>query len=122
MTTAKKKPKRKYKRKKTAKKVTEVKKEDKKLGEALVEAAGEALEDVKKEKKPKKRVRPKRNIIGSKKAVTSFKAWFTNALDKDSRIKPHHFTQLLIYMQGIGIRERDTIERFESGLKTFFGE
>lgn len=69
------------------------------------------------------RVRAQRNeLVPQSGSMVSFKAWFTNKLDQDSRIKPHHFDQLRLYMSGLGLGENESQSRYENGLRSYFGD
>ena len=87
----------------------------------------EAVEKVEvQEQKPvkaKKRVRPPRNLISAEsKQLINFKAWFTNLIDRDRRFKEHHYDQIRLYMQGLGLGETDEAYKFERAIKGYFGD
>ena len=68
------------------------------------------------------RVKAQRNALVPDVALRlSFKAWFVNLLDQDSRVKAHHYEQLRLFMAGLGISENETASRYESGLRSYFG-
>lgn len=114
------------------------------LGEKLTEAAHEALEEevmdlvtanadnpevvavgfsepTKKRKAKKKRIT--RNALGEAPGShSSFKSWFTNKLEQDKRLKPHHMETIKIYLKGLGIQEGSGAVQYEKGLKRYFGE
>ena len=71
---------------------------------------------------PPERAKPQRNeLVPQAEAQITFKAWFTNKLDQDSRIKPHHFDQLRLFMMGLGLKEAEGAPSYEHGLKAYFG-
>jgi len=77
----------------------------------------------KKEKKAKKaRIRPTPNIIKIESKRIGYKAWFTNKLDMDKRLKSHHFDQIKLFMKGLGLGSYEPINKYENGLKAYFGE
>lgn len=76
-----------------------------------------------KSKFKKRKKTPIRNLTPSyDKKLISFKAWFSNMLNIDKRIKSHHKTTIMIYMKGLGLGEHESKERYESALRTYFGE
>ena len=68
-----------------------------------------------------KRVRPARNTVEMVSTV-KFTAWFTNKIENDKRLKPHHYDQVLAYMKGAGLKEREPASKYEWVLKQYFGE
>ncbi len=77
----------------------------------------------KKDKKERKvRVRPTPNIIKIESKRIGYKAWFTNKLDVDKRIKAHHFDQIKLFMKGLGLCSYEPVSKYENGLKAYFGE
>jgi hypothetical protein len=52
----------------------------------------------------------------------SFKGWFIKKLTQDERLREHHFDVLRVYFKSIGLQDMETPDRFEAGLKAYFGE
>ena len=52
----------------------------------------------------------------------SFKGWFIKRLTQDERLKEHHFEALRVYFHSIGLKDTETVDRFEFALKSYFGE
>lgn len=70
----------------------------------------------------KKRKRQPRNDMVDRERVVSFKAWFVNCIDSESRLKEHHYAQIKAYMKGLGLKDREPGWKFELGLRQYFGE
>ena len=51
-----------------------------------------------------------------------FKSWFIGLLDRDPRIKPHHFESIRLFFKGLGLSELETKETYEKALASYFGE
>lgn len=99
-------------------------KRKKKISEELIEERkDENQEEIKEPKKERpKRVRPKRNPISVAGRTISFKGWFTGVLSKERRLRPHHFSSLLTYMQGLGYGSEEIPAKYDKGLESYFGK
>ena len=76
--------------------------------------------EIKREAVPKRKRTP-RNDLAEREAVVNFKAWFVNMLNKDARIKEHHYDQLRLYMKGLGLKDLEPSWKFEMGLRQYYG-
>ena len=52
----------------------------------------------------------------------SFKGWFVKKISQDERLREHHFEALRVYFKSIGLKDAETIDRFEAGFKSYLGE
>ena len=52
----------------------------------------------------------------------SFKAWFLNKIEKDTRVQPHHYDALLAYFKSLGLGEVSDLPKYEKALKLYFGK
>jgi hypothetical protein len=52
----------------------------------------------------------------------SLKAWFTNLLNSEPRLKAHHFEVIKAYFYGLGLSDYEEVHKYEKALKLYFGK
>ena len=63
-----------------------------------------------------------RNPLPNSTDKVSFKNWFLKAVEKDMRLKQHHYDALLVYFKSMGMTEFEPISKFDKGLSLYFGK
>ena len=63
-----------------------------------------------------------RNSMPSAVNKISFKTWFLKAVEKDNRLKMHHYDALLAYFKSMGLGEISSISMYEKALRLYFGK
>ena len=70
------------------------------------------------------RKRPPKNCLNAGKSLPiSFKGWFSNKVQTDSRLKNRGYkhNEILTFMRGLGLTDEESSKSYDEGLRAYFG-